>query len=340
MIRNVVLDWSGTLLDDLSAVLTATNAVLEEYAVPRLTIEQFRAEFALPLAKFYNRFLPGIPLTEIDDSYHKHLASCRDQVSLLPGSREFLEYCAATSRRLFVLSTMQPEHFEVQAARHGVRHFFEKVYVGMNDKRETINSLLKENRLDPAETLLVGDMVHDLEAARRGGVMGVAVLTGFDPIEKLAACEPDAVMRDLITLRRLLETNGNMASEEWIEIVDLEAKSKIGVPEEERVTFQRLLVSLRFQIEFGFEELKDRFESTIDYAAVITETQRIAETNPWQLIETLASEIANALMHRFPMRRLDVELKKFTLPDIRFVSVKTSRIRTQNKRSISLPNSF
>jgi dihydroneopterin aldolase len=328
MIRNVVLDWSGTLLDDLAAVLAATNAVLEEYAVPRWTVEQFRAEFALPLTNFYNRFLPGIPLTEIDDRYHKHFSSYRDQVLLLPGSREFLKYCAATSRRLFVLSTIQPDHFEVQAARHGVRHFFEKVYVGVNDKTETIIPLLKENRLDPTETLLVGDMVHDLEAARRGGVMGVGVLTGFDPIAKLAACEPDAVMRDLISLRRLLETNGNNASEEWIEIVDLEVKSKIGVPEEERVTFQRLLVSLRFQIECDFEELKDQFESTIDYTAVVTETQRIAETNQWQLVETLASEIANSLMQRFPMRRLDVELKKFILPDTRCVSVKTGRLRT------------
>src|ERR1700737_3405655 len=168
MIRNVVLDWSGTLLDDLSAVLAATNAVLEEYGVPRLTAEQFRAEFALPLAKFYNRLLPGIPLTEIDDRYHKHFASCRDRVSLLPGAREFLEYCAATSRRLFVLSTLRPEHFEVQAVRHGVRHFFGKVYVGVNDKRVTIDSLLKENRLDASETLLVGDMGHGLEAARGG----------------------------------------------------------------------------------------------------------------------------------------------------------------------------
>jgi dihydroneopterin aldolase len=115
--------------------------------------------------------------------------------------------------------------------------------------------------------------------------------------------------------------------EEWIEIVDLEVKSKIGVPLDERSAFQRLLVSLRFQIESGFEELKDQFASTIDYASVAGETRRIAESNERQLAETLASEIADTLMRLFPMRRLDVELKKFILPNARYISVKTTRLR-------------
>jgi phosphoglycolate phosphatase len=328
MTQNVVLDWSGTLVDDLDAVLAATNAVLKEYQAPKLTVQQFRAEFALPLSKFYSRFLPGIPLAEIDDRYQKHFGSYRESVSLLPGAREFLEYCAAAGLQLFVLSTMQPNHFYAQATWHGVRQYFAKAYLGATDKRETILSLLEENRLDPAQTLLVGDMVHDLEAARRGGLMGVAVRTGFDPIEKLGACNPDAIVRDLISLRRLLETNKINTLDEWIEIGDLEVKSKIGVPDDERATFQRLLVSLRFQIESGFEELKDQLASTVDYASVASETHRIAETNECQLLETLVSEIANGLMNRFPIRRLDVELRKFILPDTKYVSVKTTRRRS------------
>jgi phosphoglycolate phosphatase len=327
MTRNVVLDWSGTLLDDLEAVLAATNAVLEEYQAPKLTVQQFRTEFVLPLSKFYHRFLPGVPLARINERYHRHFASCLESVSLLPGAREFLDHCAEAGLQLFVLSTMQPEHFDVQAARHGIRHYFAKAYVGVNDKRETIFLLLEENGLNPAETLLIGDMVHDLEAARRGGLMAVAVRTGFDPVEKLAASDPDVIVRDLISLRRLMARNKIDALEEWLEIADLEVQSKIGVPDDERATFQRLLVSLRFQIESGFEELNDRFASTVDYTSVACETCRIAETAECQLVETLASEIANTLMRRFPLRRLDVELKKLILPNTRYISVTTTRRR-------------
>jgi 7,8-dihydroneopterin aldolase/epimerase/oxygenase len=116
-------------------------------------------------------------------------------------------------------------------------------------------------------------------------------------------------------------------SEEWIEIADLEVKSKIGVPDEERATFQRLLVSVRLQIPNSFEELKDELASTIDYGAVAAETRRIAQNSELHLVETLISEIANGLMKRFPIRTLVVELKKFALPDARYVSVKTTRRR-------------
>jgi dihydroneopterin aldolase len=127
--------------------------------------------------------------------------------------------------------------------------------------------------------------------------------------------------------RTMMGTNQSSLPEEWIEIADLEVKSKIGVPDEERLAFQRLLVSLRFQIPRGFEELQDQFAATIDYAAVAVETQKIAEQFEAHLVETLASEIASELMKRFPIRRLEVELKKFILPDARYVSAKTTRCR-------------
>jgi phosphoglycolate phosphatase len=327
MTRNLVLDWSGTLVDDLDAVLGATNAVLEEYRVPKLTVQQFRTEFVLPLSRFYGRFVPGVPFVQIDERYHKHFASYRDSVSLLPGAREFLNYCAEAGMHLFVLSTMQPELFDAQAARLGIRHYFTRAYTGVKDKTETILSLLEQNQLEPAETMLVGDMVHDLEAARQGGLMAVAVRTGFDTVEKLAGNDPEAIVRDLISLRRLLEKDKTNAFKEWLEIADLEVQSRIGVPDDERAKFQRLLVSLRFQIRSGFAALNDRFESTVDYASVASEASRIAETAECQLVETLAAEIADALMVRFPMRRLEVELKKLILPNARHVSVTTTRRR-------------
>ena len=48
MIRNIIFDWSGTLVDDLPAVWEATNHVFAQSGIAPLSLEQFRAEFALP----------------------------------------------------------------------------------------------------------------------------------------------------------------------------------------------------------------------------------------------------------------------------------------------------
>lgn len=41
-----------------------------------------------------------------------------------------------------------------------------------------VNAFMAANRLDPGETALIGDSLHDLHAARAAGAVAVAVLTG------------------------------------------------------------------------------------------------------------------------------------------------------------------
>ena len=131
------------------------------------------------------------------------------------------------------------------------------------------------------------------------------------------------IVRSLAALRRILETGQQICSGEWIEIKDLEVSGRIGVPEIERETPQRMLVSLRFQIETTFAVLNDQLEKTIDYGEVAAEVEKVVQITEAHLIEKLVSEIGDALMARFPMERLEIELRKFILPKARYVSVKT-----------------
>jgi FolB domain-containing protein len=114
-----------------------------------------------------------------------------------------------------------------------------------------------------------------------------------------------------------------MRSGEWIEINGLEVKGRIGVPKTERENPQGLLVSLRFQIETTFAALDDQLEKTVDYADVAAEVVKVVETSEAHLIEKLVSDIGDALMARFPIQRLEIELRKFILPNARYVSVKS-----------------
>ena len=61
MIRNIIFDWSGTLVDDLPGVWKATNHVLEQAGAPTLTLDEFRSDFELPFTNFYDRHIPDDP---------------------------------------------------------------------------------------------------------------------------------------------------------------------------------------------------------------------------------------------------------------------------------------
>lgn len=204
MIRNVILDWSGTLADDLPAVLLATNLIFREYGKQELTLDEFRRHFRLPFSGFYSEFLPEATSEGLEALYERFFHGLQDGIPLLPGAWDFLEYCRASGRRTFLLSTIKATHFDKQADRLGVKPFFEHCYVEIMDKREKIREILSLHQLDPRETMFVGDMVHDIETARHGGVLDVAVLTGFDPVDKLLSVQPTVVIRDITALRSII----------------------------------------------------------------------------------------------------------------------------------------
>ena len=207
MVRNVLLDWSGTLVDDLPAVWRATNYVLTQAACAEMTLEQFRAEFSLPFTNFYDRHVPHIALPQLEEWFHGHFRQVQDSVVELPHAREFLEFCRARQLRTFLLSTIHREHFEVQASVTGFDQYLEKSYINVWDKRQKIHEILEENHLVPEETLFVGDMQHDIETARHGGIHSCAVLTGYNTLAQLRAADPDLVVEHLGELREILEKN-------------------------------------------------------------------------------------------------------------------------------------
>jgi dihydroneopterin aldolase len=112
-----------------------------------------------------------------------------------------------------------------------------------------------------------------------------------------------------------------------IRIESLELTSRIGVPEEERAQEQRLTVSLVLEPTRDFRALDDRLENTVDYFAICEAVKALSLARPRLLLETLAGDIAQELLARFPLRAVDVDLHKYILPDTAYVAVQIRRER-------------
>lgn len=204
MIRNIIFDWSGTLVDDLPAVWVATNHVFRMAGKPEMSLDEFRAEFCLPFTLFYDRYAPDASLPQLDQWFHERFHAVQDSVVDLPHAREFLKFCRKRRLRMFVLSSVRRDHFDRQAGRVGFSGFFDQVYAGVRDKRGKIGEVLQSNGLRADETLFIGDMQHDIETARAGGVHSCAVLTGYNRLEQLRASRPDLIVEHLGELQDIL----------------------------------------------------------------------------------------------------------------------------------------
>ena len=205
MFRNLIFDWSGTLCNDLPPVLDTVNAILEHYGLDTMDQTEFLEEFRLPFAGFYEKRLPGATADELEALYREFFPRSTKKAEPIPHAREFVEWAADRDHQMFVLSAVTHSHYEEQARSLGFDGVFKRTYLGVRDKLEWIHQILDENGLETNQTCFIGDMRHDIDAAKHAGITSIAVLTGYDSAEKLALSEPDWVVEDLSGLRLRFE---------------------------------------------------------------------------------------------------------------------------------------
>jgi phosphoglycolate phosphatase-like HAD superfamily hydrolase len=204
VIRNVILDWSGTLVDDLMPVLKTTNHVLESCGLAPMTLEEFRAEFCLPIRKFYQHRTPEVPQATLERIFLAKYAEYQDEIRLLPQTMAFLRFCRLREMGVYIASTVDHATYQYQTRRFGIEAYITAPYIGIEDKTQKIHQILEENRMDSRQTLFVGDMEHDIEAGKAGGIHTCAVLTGYNHAAKLLALKPDLICEHLGELQDVL----------------------------------------------------------------------------------------------------------------------------------------
>ena len=110
-----------------------------------------------------------------------------------------------------------------------------------------------------------------------------------------------------------------------IRIVDLQVHYQVGVSENERAKPQRLLISVEIDHDFKHAIAADNLADTIDYHAVCQRLAKFGEGRHWQLIETVAADVASMVLDEFRARAVTVEVKKFVIPQTDYVSVVVQR---------------
>ena len=112
-----------------------------------------------------------------------------------------------------------------------------------------------------------------------------------------------------------------------ITIVDLEVFYCVGVTDEERAQPQRLLLTIDMNFDFSSASLSDRIEKTINYQNVADDLLKFSEGRSWKLVEKLAANIADIILAKYKPQSIHVQVKKFTIPQARYVAVSLTRTR-------------
>lgn len=206
MIRAIIFDGSGTILNDIEAVWRANSDAYRMFGVKCCrTLEEFRERFMLPIPRFH--LANGVPpelLKEVDASFREFYPRYAESVGLFPEVKEVLEELKKRGTSLGIVSNIPVLFLAEHLKKFGLAGYF-AIVTGQEDCDEQKPSpkpvLLTMGRMGagPGEAMYVGDMEEDMIAGRKAEAMTAAVVRpeSYHPRWRLERQKPDRIISNL-----------------------------------------------------------------------------------------------------------------------------------------------
>ncbi|MFJ4961501.1 HAD family hydrolase [Streptomyces sp. NPDC088729] len=188
---HLVWDWNGTLLDDIHAVIHATNAAFAEAGLAPITLEQYREMYCVPIPRFYERLLGRLPTEaewqRMDDSFHLHYARKRPDCGLTEGAEELLAGWQRAGGSQSLLSMYGHEQLVPVVRGYGIASRFVRVdgrtgpsggSKALHMERHFAELAAADAGVVPENAVVIGDAVDDAVAAAHVGARAVLYTGG------------------------------------------------------------------------------------------------------------------------------------------------------------------
>jgi phosphoglycolate phosphatase-like HAD superfamily hydrolase len=192
-VAHLVWDWNGTLLDDLSLVVAATNASLSSVGGPAITADEHRRDFFRPIGDYYGHVL-GRSVNQdefvmLDRAYHAAYRAGLLDTALTADAEAAMRSWPGTQS---LLSMWFHEELVPEVTRRGLYGLFERIdglrpgVIGGGHKVEHLVEHLAALGVAGSDTVLIGDSVDDAHAADVVGAACVLYGGGFTDPDRLA----------------------------------------------------------------------------------------------------------------------------------------------------------
>lgn len=198
IIRAVLFDLDGTLVDSLEDLTDAVNHIRQAFSQQPLTAGEVRSKIGKGVRDLVQRSLPGVTGPDINRAIGMFLEFNRlhiaDKSSLYPGIPEALHELSALGIRMAIVSNKNEDLSSLIAQTLRIHALFESICGGdtFPEKKPSPLPLLKvaENMgLLPCECIMAGDSINDIQAAQHAGITSIACTWGYGSAEELTGAD-------------------------------------------------------------------------------------------------------------------------------------------------------
>jgi phosphoglycolate phosphatase len=220
-VKAVLLDLDGTLLDTVLDLHAAACGMLADLGRPPVAVEEIRAYVGRGIPNLVKRVLAG-KLEAADDptpppadalaSFKKHYEHFNGRAAKpFPGVVEGLEALKAKGLTLGVITNKAQAFTLPLLERTGLMPYMSVAVAGdqlPKPKPDPMPLVWACGRMNvsPADTLMIGDSVHDFKAGRAAGCKVFLVPYGYNEGQDVQGLDADAIVATIHDAASLIQT--------------------------------------------------------------------------------------------------------------------------------------
>lgn len=187
-ISNFIFDLDGTIINSSDEVLRCFEKAFKSADYP-INVKNLNSDIiGPPLKEIIKLIAPELTnesiIENVMSNFRKIYDYDEDDISYIyPGIYDLLKRLSSSGNKLFI-ATFKPNIPTMRIVKRFKLDMFEDVYTidksGKSvSKTEMITDILLRYNLNKNETVMIGDALSDINAAKQAGVYSVAVLWGY-----------------------------------------------------------------------------------------------------------------------------------------------------------------
>jgi phosphoglycolate phosphatase len=210
----LVFDWDGTLIDSAGAIVCCIQSACRDLGLPVPDDARASHVIGLGLQDALAYAVPGLAREDYGrmvERYRKHFLERDATIPLFPGARAMLSGLRDRGHALAIATGKSSAGLERALDHTALAPLFASSRCAdqcpPKPAPDMLLELMEELDASEANTLMIGDTLHDLQMAAHAGVPAVAVSYGAHPVEDLRRAAPLACVDSIGELGQWLKRN-------------------------------------------------------------------------------------------------------------------------------------
>lgn len=213
MIKNIFFDFNGTIIDDVDLCLDLLNQILIKQNKKILNKDEYKHVFKFPIKQYY--LDAGVDFNnesyeELSNWFINEYQPKSFYCGLYPDSIKTFDYLRKKGYHLFILSASEVNNLKEQTNVYGITKYFDAI-LGIDNifaasKVDIAKDYIKNNNLNPNETIFIGDTLHDVLVAKSINATPLLVDCGHQSRDILESANVK-ILHSIADLKEVLEND-------------------------------------------------------------------------------------------------------------------------------------